>query len=46
MPKTDLLHLLRALNNYKYYVDNYPETVSDADEEELKIALQIIKDRL
>lgn len=46
MSKADLIHVLEALNNYAYYITNYPETVSDHDEDELRIALQIIQEQL
>jgi hypothetical protein len=46
MTKADLWNVFTALDNYKYYIENYPETVSARDEDDLKIALQIIEDKL
>ncbi len=46
MTKADLVRVRTALENYAYYVSEYPETVSDEDEEDLAIAQQIIEEKL
>lgn len=46
MTRAELLHLQLALESYQYWVYQYPETVKDADEDELKIAMQIVEENL
>ena len=46
MNKASLLHVFEALENYKYWIEQYPETVKDYDEDELKIAIQIVRENL
>lgn len=44
--KADLLHVKTVLENYKFFVEEYPEYFSDEEEDELKIVLQLIKEKL
>ncbi len=46
MNRAELLHLMMALECYQYWIEQYPETVKDADEDELKIAIQIVRENL
>lgn len=44
--QSDLLWILRVLENYRYYVKEFPEIVDDIDEDDLKVVLQMIEEKL
>jgi hypothetical protein len=43
LTKADVLHIKEALEDYKYWIQQYPETVNQLEEENLAIALEIIQ---
>jgi len=46
LTRADLQHVYTALESYQYWLRQYPETVKDADEDELAIAIQVVKEKL
>lgn len=46
LTKADLTWLLRFIENYDYVMDAYPELFKESDEDDLKVARQLIKEKL
>jgi len=44
--KADLKWLLTFIENYDYVMDAYPELFKESDEDDLKVARQLIKEKL
>jgi len=43
LTKAEVIHLKEAVEDYKYWAMQYPETMNDQQEDTLKIALEILK---
>jgi len=43
LTKADIIHIKTALESYGYWQRQYPETIRTPDEEELAIALEIVR---
>jgi len=46
LTKADLKWLLTFIDNYEYVYDAYPELFNESDEDDLKVARQLIKEKL
>lgn len=44
--KAELLHIMKALDEYRWWIDNYPENIYDDALEGLAVAEEIIKGKL
>ena len=43
LTKAEVLHIKNALEDYLYWQQQYPETINDQMEDQLAIALEIIR---
>ena len=46
LSKADLVWLLKFVDNYKYVYDAYPELFNKEDEDDLKVARQILEEKI
>lgn len=42
LTKCEVIHIRAALDNYEYLISVYPEVVTDREEDQLKIAKEIM----